>query len=191
MLKDTKTFSTNFLIKLFYKLKELKLTEFDNLKLFTDSIKPLIKEETVKIENSGYLSFLNTEKDEEQVAQAKKEEKKKILPKVQQHEEEKKKDIKTEDEKFNYTQYFNEFVPMTEEQKKKEFKHNYTVQITKAIANQASFNVFLLYEENVHGKAEKSFGSYDRFLCSNPLFDPLDPQERTRNPLENKVDKNR
>ncbi len=25
-LKDTKTFSTNFLIKLFYKLKELKLT---------------------------------------------------------------------------------------------------------------------------------------------------------------------
>jgi hypothetical protein len=65
MLKDTKTFSTNFLIKLFYKLKELKLTEFDNLKLFTDSIKPLIKEETVKIENSGYLSFLNTEKDEE------------------------------------------------------------------------------------------------------------------------------
>jgi hypothetical protein len=40
------------------------LTEFDNLKLFTDSIKPLIKEETVKIEDSGYLTFLNAEKDE-------------------------------------------------------------------------------------------------------------------------------
>jgi len=65
MLKDTKSFSTNFLIKLFYKLKELKLTEFDNLKLFTDSIKPLIKEEIVKIEDSGYLTFLNAEQDEE------------------------------------------------------------------------------------------------------------------------------
>jgi hypothetical protein len=65
MLKDTKSFSTNFLIKLFYKLKELKLTEFNNLKLFTDSIKPLIKEEIVKIEDSGYLTFLNAEKDEE------------------------------------------------------------------------------------------------------------------------------
>ena len=47
ILKDTKSFSTNFLIKLFYKLKELKLTQFDNLKSFTDSIKPLIKEKTV------------------------------------------------------------------------------------------------------------------------------------------------
>jgi hypothetical protein len=64
-LKDTKSFSTNFLIKLFYKLKELKLTQLDNLKLFADSIKPLIKLESAKIEDSGYLTFINTEKDEE------------------------------------------------------------------------------------------------------------------------------
>jgi hypothetical protein len=64
-LKDTKSFSTNFLIKLFYKLKELKLTQLDNLKLFTDSVKPLIKVESVKIEDSGYLTFINVEKDEE------------------------------------------------------------------------------------------------------------------------------
>ena len=115
MLKDTKTFSTNFLIKLFYKLKELKLTDFDNLKLFTESIKPLIKEQSVKIEDSGYLTFINDEKDEVQVTQVKKEGKKQQMPKVQQQEEEKKKDTKIEDDKFNYTQYFKEFVPMTEE----------------------------------------------------------------------------
>ena len=114
MLKDTKTFSTNFLIKLFYKLKELKLTDFDNLKLFTELIKPLIKEQSVKIEDSGYLTFINAEKDEEQVFQVKKEGKKQQIPKVKQKEEEKK-DTKIEDDKFNYTQYFKEFVPMTEE----------------------------------------------------------------------------
>ncbi len=48
-----------------------------------------------------------------------------------------------------------------------------------------------MYEEKVHGKMEKSFSSYDRFLCSNPLFDPEDKQERSRNPEESDLDKDR
>ena len=38
------------------------------------------------------------------------------------------------DDKLNYTQYFKEYVPMSDEQKSKPFKHQYTVQITRAMS---------------------------------------------------------
>ena len=71
LLKETKSFSTNFLIKLYYKLKELKKTEHENLKAFTESIKPQVLEKgasSIIIEESGYLTFVNTEKDDDHLA---------------------------------------------------------------------------------------------------------------------------
>jgi len=48
-----------------------------------------------------------------------------------------------------------------------------------------------MYEEKVHGKEEKNISSYDRFLCSCPLFDPQEKSESTRDPKQSKPDANR
>ena len=99
LLRETKSFSTNFLIKLYYKLKELKMTEHENLKAFIESIKPQVLEKgagSIIIEESGYLTFVNTEKDDDHLVY-KSEQKQSKKPKTVK-EEEKKKEVKIADD---------------------------------------------------------------------------------------------
>ena len=105
-------------------------------------------------------------------------------------EEEEKKGPKEEEkrpllhEDINYTQYFKEFAPLSEEQKKKGLKHKYTVQITRAICSKESFEVYKKYQAKIHNEVDKSRSGYSRFLCESPLFDPADKEGAERNPID-------
>jgi len=61
-----------------------------------------------------------------------------------------------------------------------EIKHHYEVMITKAIGDQESMGVFEKYQASIHNEPDKSFDGYCRFLCRNPLYDPLDVAEANR-----------
>ena len=53
-------------------------------------------------------------------------------------------------------------------------KHTYTVQITRAVFSEESFEVFKKYQASIHDDKDKSKAGYERFLCQVPLFDPKD-----------------
>jgi arginine-tRNA-protein transferase len=60
--------------------------------------------------------------------------------------------------------------------------HKYTVEITKAIFTQESFDVFCKYEKSIHNKDDKAPEGYKRFLCGSPLYDPADEFEASTLP---------
>ena len=67
-------------------------------------------------------------------------------------------------------------------------KHEYTVEITRAMYSQETFKVYCKYQETIHGKEEiEDEKGYKRFLCEVPLFDPNDKDD----PEENKSGSNR
>ena len=44
-------------------------------------------------------------------------------------------------------------------------QHQYTVEVTRAMFTQESFEVFKKYEAHVHDEHDKAKGGYERFLC--------------------------
>ena len=67
-LKETKSWSTNLLIRIFYKIKEALKQERKewNIKEFIEGLKKeeqLFLNQNLKLEDSGYLTFLSSEKD--------------------------------------------------------------------------------------------------------------------------------
>ncbi|CDW88491.1 arginyl-trna--protein transferase 1 [Stylonychia lemnae] len=194
-LKDTLSWSTNTLIKLFFQIKADKKDKMPhNLKSIKDFVNELRlinqlvfnqENSSVKIEDSGYLTFVNLEKDTavEETKQAQKEKDKTQQKKSHKQVEEKKEDAKPEisksqgvQENLLYQQYFKEHVPL-ELKEGQELKHSYTVTISKALYNKECFEVYSQYQQTVHKDIEKHPSGYKRFLCQNPLFDPKDQRE--------------
>lgn len=78
-LKDTKSWSANTLIKLFFKVKEVKKEsmQLKNPKEFVEVLKKCDKlvfnqkDAKVKLEDSGYLTFIDMDKDTQQQIHAK------------------------------------------------------------------------------------------------------------------------
>ena len=57
-------------------------------------------------------------------------------------------------------------------------KHVYTVEVTRAMFAQESFELYQKYQNSVHGKDESDDKTgYERFLCQVPLFDPKDKDD--------------
>ena len=70
-------------------------------------------------------------------------------------------------------------------------KHEYTVEITRAIYTKETFEVFKKYEEHVHKKAGKDKEDYTRFLCESPLYDPTCEEDKAISHWEDDQDSNR
>jgi arginyl-tRNA--protein-N-Asp/Glu arginylyltransferase len=102
---------------------------------------------------------------------------KKPVVEEEKKKEEEKKGSSMIDEHLNYTQYFKEFAPLTEEQKKKGLKHKYTIEITKAMYHKESFQVYSKYQEKIHNEPDKSSSGYGGFLCQSPLIDPNNKED--------------
>ena len=86
------------------------------MKSFIETARTL-KREDINIEDNGYLTFINKEMDEVDSFNKKDQS---MKPKIIKEEEKKKgkeENAHMADDKLNYTQYFKEFSPMTEEQK--------------------------------------------------------------------------
>ena len=61
-------------------------------------------------------------------------------------------------------------------------KRQYTVEITRAMFTQESFEVYQKYQAHVHGEKKVSDKpGYERFLCQVPLFDQADAQDEEEN----------
>lgn len=78
-----------------------------------------------------------------------------------------------------YRQYFKEYVPLDLKPGEK-LAHTYTVSITKAISTNETFEIYQKYQDIIHNEKEKSSDGYARFLCRNPLFDPINQQDAER-----------
>lgn len=73
-------------------------------------------------------------------------------------------------------------------------KHKYTVSVHRAVYNDDSYQMYLDYDKEIHGKTENTKDSFERFLCQSPLYDPRNATEADRMPpkrKQNLQDKNR
>ena len=86
--------------------------------------------------------------------------------------------MKFEQPKCQFKDYFEEHVPFKLEGPHESLQHQYTVEITRAMYTDETFEVFKKYEAHVHGKASKEKSGYDRFLCQSPLYDPTCAEDR-------------
>ena len=74
---------------------------------------------------------------------------------------------------FQFEKYFEQQVPLrARDLKGKKAKHVYTVEITRAMFTEESFEVYKKYQKYVHNREDTE--SYDSFICQVPLFDPTD-----------------
>jgi len=72
---------------------------------------------------------------------------------------------------MDYQKYFLEDVPLKLEEGEA-LKHEYTVEITRALFSEESFKLYQAYQEKIHDEKDKDKEGYERFLCKVPLFDP-------------------
>lgn len=72
-----------------------------------------------------------------------------------------------------YFKYFDQHCPLALNAKP---KHEYTVQITRAMFSEEALEVYIKYQKHVH-KDTKDLNKeqYERFLCQCPLFDKEEP----------------
>ena len=92
-----------------------------------------------------------------------------------------KEEAKFEQPQCQFKDYFEEHVPFKLDGPDESVKHEYTVEITRAMFTQETFEVFKKYEAHVHGKSKSDTedkAGYENFLCQSPLYDPTCAEDR-------------
>lgn len=142
--KNTESFSTNALLKVFHSSALLKEK---GMKVWLDEVRPLVPDGWI-LEDTGYLTF----KDLTKLQKIK-------PPKPTKNDEPM---IPTQ-----FKDFFDEIVPF-----EGAAKREYTVSIEKAVFTDEKFKIFLAYEQSIHKKEDKSKSGFKNFLCDSPLYDP-------------------